>query len=596
MASRPPARLTAARPSRRAGVALPRLAATLALLALWACGDAGPKSQLHDLVVELPLAEVGPNPGGRSAAAARGPVPALDLPAGCDIAFVFDLDGEAVFRHGGLRSLGDARLTVSARIEGEPERVLATISGPAGPSELALPGRGRRLVQLRLRAVGTPDGAILVQRPEIAGHAERDRLATAPPPASLKRPNVLLLVVDTLRRDRLGVYGESRGITPRIDAFAAGATVFEEAVAQASWTRPAVTSIMTGLYPPAHGVTGLDTSLSPAATTLAELFAAAGYHTAAVSTNWHVTQQTGLKQGFQAFRLLPEAQGAEVVRAGFALLDDPRRASRPFLLYLHLLDPHAPYAPPADLRQRYAADVREKAGTRQDLGRVYASRGRRRERRMVELRQLYDAEVASVDRAFGELLDGLAARGLADDTLVVLVADHGEEFDEHGMLGHGNHLHSEVLDIPMILRLPGQRQGERRADLAQHVDLFVTLLRSAGVGGEPAGLPGRDLRLATSIDRAAFSHLRYDGKESVSVQLSGFKLIVPKTPVAPAELYAHAQDPGEHTDLAAVLPVRRAYLLQRLRAFELGTAIQLHAEPAHLPDEAVRQLRALGYF
>ncbi len=573
-----------------------RRIAAAALLALFAgCGaPEAPRAVLHDLAVELPLLAASGPPA--TLATAAGGVPALRLPAGGTLSTVAELDGPALFEHGGWRAVGDARLEILAGLEDAAARPLVTGAAGAPAGTLALPGSGRRLVAVELRATGS--GEIVLLRPRVLGRA-----AAAPPEAPAaaaqpQRPNVLFVLVDTLRRDRLGIYGCPRGLTPRIDAFASTSTVFDETVAQASWTRPSVTSIFTGLFPQGHGVTGLETSLAPEATTLAELLRGAGYFTAAVSTNYHVTKETGLRQGFERFALIPEAIGSDVVRKGLELLAArPATDARPYLLYLHLLDPHAPYAPPADLRQRFAPDVRAKAGSRRDLGQTYAAHGRRRVRRIDEIHHLYDGEVAAVDRAFGELLDGLTARALLRDTLVVLVSDHGEEFDEHGMLGHGNTLHSEVLDIPLVVRFPGQTLGARRADLAQHVDLLPTLLGAAGIAVPSLPLlPGRDLATPAAGERAAFSHLRYNGKELVSVQLGGFKLVVPKEPAGPARLYDHRADPGELEDIAGRSALRTAYLLQHLRAFELGSRTGLDPERAQLPDEAIRALRALGYF
>lgn len=509
---------------------------------------------------------------------------------------VFEVAAAAHLEYGGVRATGSARLAVFTQLEGGTESLGAEVTGTTSPGRVELPGQGRRLVRLRLRNEGS--GELLVASPRLVGEPEPafDSVAAATP-AAAARPaaasNIVLFVVDTLRRDRLGTYGGRRGLTPRLDAFAGTATVFDEAVAQSSWTRPAVATLLTGLVPPAHGVTTLRDSLPREATTVAESLRDAGYATAAVSTNWHVSQQTGMRQGFRDFMLEPEAPAHQVVADGIAWLDR-RSVGQPFFLYLHVLDPHAPYAPPADLRTRYAADVRDRAGTLRDLSRVYASHGKRRQARMAELRELYDGEVAAADRAFGELLDALEQRRLGAQTLILFVADHGEEFDEHGQLGHGNHLHSEVLDIPLMLHAPGQHSGARRADLAQQIDVLPTLLAAAGVK-TPPGLPGHALGAAAAGERAAFSHSDYGGRQSVSLQRHGFKLIVPRLPPGPPQLFDHRSDPGELADLAARLPLRVLFMLSDLRAREAAAQGGLKPASAVLPEEAQRALRALGY-
>ncbi|MEO8503737.1 MAG: sulfatase [Acidobacteriota bacterium] len=519
----------------------------------------------------------------------------MRFPEGSRSDFVVELPGAAHLEYGGIRASGSARLLLATRLESGGETESSPLESSANPGRLDLPGRGRRLVGLSLRAEGA--GEVLLFAPRLVGEGSSG-LAAPPAPQPAKaaagRPNIVIFMVDTLRRDALGVYGHAAGLTSNIDGFAERATVFESAVAQSSWTRPSVATMFTGQVPTEHGVTGLDNALPREANTLAERLRDAGYATAAISTNWHVSQQTGLRQGFREFFLRPLAPGAQVVSESASWLDR-RPPGVPFLLYLHILDPHAPYAPPADLRRRYAADVRALAGTARDVSKVLASRGRRRAFHMEELRRLYEAEVAATDRAFGELLDHLARRHLDADTMVVFIADHGEEFDEHGTLGHANDLHAEVLNIPFILRLPGQREGLRRTEIVQQIDLLPTLLTAAGLPVPPE-MMGLALQAGpVTVERSAFSHLKYNGRECVSLRRGDFKLIVPRQPLGSPELYDLSTDPAETVDIAARQPLRVAYMLGHLRLLE--QSIQAPGSPARarLSDEAVRALHALGY-
>ena len=334
---------------------------------------------------------------------------------------------------------------------------------------------------------------------------------------------------------------------------------------------------------------------------LGSLLAAAGYRTGAISANGQVSRATGFAHGFGDFRFLAHGPPSEeTVDAALAWLDEGE-GGRPWFLYVHDLDPHAPYTPPDDLRRRFAPDVDPEAGSHAAIVAAYGARGVERARRVADLVPLYEAEVAAMDRAFGRLLDGLADRGMADDTLVVFVSDHGEEFDEHGDLGHGKNLFRPSLDVPLVVRLPGQRRGVRVSRLAQHVDLLPTVLARAGLE-PPPGLPGVDLaELARFADgdhvppRPAVSHLHSDRRRGTALTLGGWKLIRPES--APLglrpTLYAWLDDPAESHDLARARPVRAGYLRSLLRAET--AAPEAESTPAEIDKETRRSLEALGY-
>ncbi len=576
---------------------------------------------------------------------------ALVLPWGTEVAYVLDLEGEARLEVEEVAAMGGGRGRLVVGVQEEKDRVEKEVAAmrtaatgstslsmqPRSAAAVGLPGSGRRLVRMALRAVpeanaGPVAGGLRLRAPRVLAAASSP--LPPPPPAgditavgapgghpAAAGPNILIYLIDALRVDRLGCYGSRRGLTPRIDAFAARALLFERAVAQATWTRPAVASIFTGLGPLQHGVRTLDDRLPAAAVTLAERLRAAGYRTAAFSTNAHVTRETGLAQGFEHFDFSPEAATSDAVnrRALAWLPAGPGEA--PFFAYVHALDPHAPYTPPSDLRARFAPGVSPRTGTRAGVQRAYAARGAERARLVADLARLYDAEVAANDRSFGALLDALAARRLLERTVVVLLADHGEEFDEHGALGHANNLYAETLSIPLVVKLPRQARGWRVAALAQQIDVAPTLAALAGLA-PPAGLPGLDLRrLAASDaqgappattasgrrsvpasapgDRPAFSHLSYSGRAGISVVLGEWKLIQPLSPGfgRGAELYRLA--PGSHETARVNLidrnPVRAAHLTAFLRAERLAAQRGFASERAELDLETRRALEALGY-
>src|SRR5439155_710163 len=261
---------------------------------------------------------------------------------------------------------------------------------------------------------------------------------------------------------------------------------------------PSVATLFTGLHPRSHGVVGPSADGAPAASdpgfladtlpTLAERAEAAGVTTVGVSGSPLVSRATNLARGFETFvefgwdRARNDWPPAAAVNARFLAWLERNRGLR-FLAYLHYMDPHDPYTPPAALRPPAPPGVRPAVAAGQAEGlarRVNAPGGSALAAVELEhLRRLYDAEIRAWDAELGTLLDALAARGLADSTIVVLTADHGEEFQEHGRLKHRIHLYDELLHVPLVIAGPGVRPG-RVAEQAQGIDLFPTLAALLG--------------------------------------------------------------------------------------------------------------------
>ena len=532
-----------------------------------------------------------------------------------------------------LEAPAGARLDTALAAEGSAGALRVVVEGEDGSREehrlepgedccegVPLAADATRLVRLTLR--GEPDGGgdgvgvlrVLAPRvtvpvaataaaspapgPAATATAAAAAAGVTPPGDAAARPNIIVYLVDTLRADRLGVYGNPDGLTPNLDAFAREATLFENAVAQAPWTRPSVATLFTGVGPLRHAVTRLEHRLPAAAVTLAERLRDAGYDTAAVSSNAHVTRATGLTQGFQHVQFLPRQPAAEVVHRLATEWLESRRDAAPYLLYLHVLEPHAPYSPPADLRARYAPEAPPAAGSRAWLERLYRARGPARRELAAPLPALYDGEVAAADRAFGDLRQALEERGEWDRLLVVVVSDHGEGLGERGVVGHAQDLYQEAIAVPLIVKWPGERRGRRVDALAQHVDVLPTLLAAAGLPAPPDAT-GVDLATlgaaAGAGERAAISHLDYRGRAGMSAVWGRWKWIEPLTTrfAAAPELYDLAADPGETRDLAAAEPVVAGWLRTLLRAERLAAATG--SEQAELDAETREALGALGY-
>ena len=543
----------------------------------------------------------------------------LALPFGSRLAVSLRLPARAVLALEDLRSRNDERgsLRVSLQPEGGAEQEISRLSPRAGRIRVELGNPGVELARVSLTAVADqprhpPGSGLLLRHPRLAVpsaagpvHALVASAAAAPRrPAPRQRPrNVIVYLVDALRVDHLGCYGYSRPVSPRIDAFARQATRFRHAVAQCSWTRPSVTTVLTGLLPRTHNVHGQRDVLAPDALTLAELLQSAGYRTAGFVTNPNVARSVGLAQGFETYRLLPghRIAATDVNALAVEWLDSERKNGQPFFLYLHTVEPHAPYSPPPPFRQRFAAGVRDATLSRmRTLKRLHDGDLKPNPELRQALIDLYDAEIAANDAAFGELRDLLVRRGLWEDTMIVFLSDHGEEFLDHGGWEHGRTLHAEMLDVPLIVRIPGAGEGRIVERQVQHADVVPTILEALGLP-LPAGVEGRSFLASIHGDAApadeeeAYSWLDEFGVRASSVTTPAWHLIVAQAPTAERNLYDRRADPGERRDLEPDRPVRAGFLATRLRIAERPRAGTLRPAEGAMNAELRRRLQALGY-
>jgi len=380
-----------------------------------------------------------------------------------------------------------------------------------------------------------------------------------PPPAAAqaaRRPHVLLICLDTVRADRLGCYGYAdRPTTPALDTLAASGTLFRDASSTAGWTKPSVPSFLTGTFPCQHGVyegsarglAGATTHVLPeAAGTLAEHFRAAGYDTGAIIHNAQLRRGGGFEQGFDDYD--DQAGDARDLRARAMAWLDRRPADEPWFLYLHFLDAHWPYdIPDAAARRFTSGDVDFFRGgdsrTLRDLinDGITTLTGEQQ----ATLSALYDGALRFLDDELAGLFADLQRRGLAD-TLICVVADHGEEFLEHGRIGHGHGLWQNLLQVPWILHVPGQTPMVVSTPVSL-VDLPPTLLAAAGLPAGDAGegldrlaLPGRPAQLLAE-HKAPDRYLQ-------SLRVGPRKLL--RTWVSPAETGAD-EDPDDVAVAAA---------------------------------------------
>ncbi|NKB89480.1 MAG: sulfatase-like hydrolase/transferase [Acidobacteria bacterium] len=452
--------------------------------------------------------------------------------------------------------------------------------------------------------VDADEGSVVLAQARLMGTAA-PAIATAGP-ALADPPNVIVYLIDTLRADHLGVYGYDRPTSPNLDRFATDAVVFEALQAQSSWTKPAIASTMTGLLPQQHGVQGRQDYLGMDSWTLATVLQMAGYATYAATTNSTVFSDFNFDQGFHEFVELGEQPTAEVHQLADAVNEqfftwlDRRPKQAPFFAYLHTTDPHAPYAPREPYRSMFASeliadvDINKPANAHRALQPGTSLDAEDVRRHMVGL---YDAEIAFNDAQFGLLVERLKAEDLYDSSLIIVLSDHGEEFLDHGAWSHGATLFQEQLHVPLIVKLPnGARAGERVAERAQHVDIFPTVMESAGLDFATAGPGVSLLSLGNELgNRPALSHLALTTTLHESVAVGADKLMRSLAPDGrlQARLFDLVADPGESAATTRV--VTHGYLLDLLaRAALLGIGAESEGQVI-LDPEMTEQLRALGY-
>jgi arylsulfatase A-like enzyme/predicted Zn-dependent protease len=388
---------------------------------------------------------------------------------------------------------------------------------------------------------------------------------------------LILISIDTLRADRLPLYGYKGTRTPNIDAFAKDAAVFERAYSHSPQTLPAHTSMLTGRLPFEHGVRdNIGFSVKSTETLLQQLLKERGFSTGGFVSAYVMRKATGIGRGFDVFDddLPPassEASVAQVQRDGMATFAAARRwleslSTDRFFLFFHIYEPHTPYRPPA----RYAAYSRP-----------------------------YDGEIAYADEIVGALLQLLRERGVYDRATIVLVSDHGEGLGDHGELEHGVFLYDESIRVPLVVKLPHrQASGSRVRTVVQLIDLLPTILQLTGTSS-PGGLRGRSLAPllnghlnqpggASVYSEALYSRYHFGWSELYALTDGRFRYI--KAPRA--ELFDLEADPGERQNLADSRSQTRDGMNAALTKM---IAAAPKDQPAAITDEQRQQFQALGY-
>jgi arylsulfatase A-like enzyme len=479
-------------------------------------------------------------------------------------------------------------------------------------------------------------------------------------PSSASDPvNFVLVILDCVRPDHIGCYGYERGTTPNLDAFAATATRFDNAITAGVWTLPSMASMMTGCYPSQHGLNRADRALGRDLVTLPQRLAAAGWRTAGFTANPHGGRTFELDRGFQEFhefwgvpgtdhdgplgrcyrwvrprlrdavkrsqaltgaarrlqRRRAEATGGSGNRladAATAWIRQARDAGQPFFALVHLMESHVPYTPAAEHVERFLDEAgRRRVAELDHDGMAYlASANPLSEDDLALIGSLYDATISHGDELAGRVLDAVG-----DDpaTLVAITADHGQQLGEHRMMGHFFSVYDTLARVPLVLRDPELPAGVVQRPV-QTVDLYPTVLEAAGLDPGPGEEWAVSLRapsdhrpvLVTEYlepDLTRFARFRgFDpapfDRELRALRRDGWKYIWSSD--GQEELYDLGGDPGETRDLASA--ARGAEWLRAFRLLHEGWQAEMKRHAAGeraevaLEEDVAASLRALGYF
>ncbi len=461
--------------------------------------------------------------------------------------------------------------------------------------------------QLNIRRVLLAVALVLM-----AGCGQREPLPPVPPLADL---NVLLIVVDTLGAGHVSCLGGPDGLTPNIDRLAASGVSFTQAISPAPWTQPAVASLMTGLTPSRHHTLHLFDTLSDTVATLAEFMSAAGHRTSGVISHFLVGRDLGYARGFDVYDETPVGghkaiSSPQVTQR--AIRQIKAAGDQPFFVFAHYFDPHSRY-----LHHRQFDRTSTYDGPARELNmEITHLRARRHELAPADiefLRGLYDEEVAFTDKYIGDLLRALDELNLERETLVILTADHGEEFMEHDWIGHTRFLYDTLVQVPLIVSLPGVLRPATVDQVVSTLDIMPTLLAIGGA--QRPGLDGQSLLPLLrgeegDAGRPVFSEVAFLAPEDetgtdkaekeaflAAVTRGRWKLIHDLAADSWA-LYDRQRDPGELRNVMDDAAAETEELRTLLKTWERG---KVAAWGKRLPgarpmsEQERARLRSLGY-
>ncbi len=455
----------------------------------------------------------------------------------------------------------------------------------------------------------------------------------------MQRPNIILIVLDTVRADRLSCYGYHRKTSPCLDKIAAEGVLYEQAITPANWTLPSHVSMFTGLFPSKHGAHRAHQRLDTQYMTLAELLTKAGYRTAGFSSIDWLEEKTGANRGFSEYYGRAFRQSQLRNTSGSKRVNDKRsneisqevqewlknrNNDTPFFLFVNLFDAHNPYNPPEPHRSLFLheGDSGRIPQLNWDITKYYAGAARMDNKDFSLMSNLYDGGVHYVDSVAGELVEFFRDQGILDESILFITSDHGENIGDHGHWGHRYCLYDSLIRVPLIIRYPGIFEGGKRPDnYVQTVDIYPTVMDLLSIDREdvckelqgetlfPSALGSRKREFTLSEFMPKPDLRYYDGYPEfdasvfayglTAIRYNGYKLIWSST--GRHELYDLTSDPGEARNVYSDWPDKVSELSQFLKqwqmSFEASGQVQsysLQSDP-EVDEDIKNKLKALGY-
>lgn len=438
----------------------------------------------------------------------------------------------------------------------------------------------------------------------------------------VSKPGVLYILIDTLRPDFLGAYGNPRATSPFIDSLAANGVVFANHFSSSTWTKPSVTSLLTGLYPRRHNVLPINSKLAWRIPTIAQVFKQAGFATGAVVGNKFAGRRYGLHKGFDRYLdpsnhfkgPFPSAEEVLRIAKRWIALDK----DKPFFYFVLLVDPHDPYEPSPYYRDGFCPTCQKPEVVTPK--REYSGRGPS-EKQIDDMKSLYSGEIRYMDDQLKLFFDSLAEMGVTDRLSTVIVGDHGEAFGEHGVFEHAYHCWDEVVRTPLIINSPRVSDRGIYSGLTTHVDVFPTLLELAGIERieglqgislvqEPDDPPPPSERMVATevqmygIHRTIVRDEQYKLVRHDALDETEFRQYYNDTRIYPSltlgtgkeEVYDVLMDPMEQVDIYQSERGVALMLERRLEHYLLTGDVDEEVMPETPSDEVLQDLKSLGYY
>jgi len=435
-----------------------------------------------------------------------------------------------------------------------------------------------------------------------------------------KKPNVVLIIIDTGRQSHFSCYGYHRETTPRSDQLAKEGVRFENALAPSPWTLPSIASLLTGLWPhrhlagypvkdPATQQEGL-TYLSESAISIAEVLSQNKYQTVGFFQNPLVDPGFGLNRGFETYDYFPGdnlriRKADQVIRLAINWLEKYRDQRKPFFMVIHLFDPHLAYDPPAEFMLPFVYGYQGKMAppfnpSDQELEKIQRNEIQFNDDDRKFILGLYNGELGFTDNWVGLFMDYLKGKKIYDQSLIILTADHGEEFWDHNSFEHGHSLYQELLLVPLIIRFPGGENAgmvvKQRVSLIDIVPSIISYLGIEtpfqGTGRSFISMPGAVIK---PMDRPVIAELNRVGDPLQTIYSGDYKLIL-NLLTGNIEIYNLTEDPRETQNLFGQKQSYPPEIIDQIRGVvAIIQRVDREKKPARIDPEIREKLKALGY-